>query len=362
MTVILVIEDDLPVRTTIIDVLKNEAFDVLGARNGIEGLHIAREHAPDLIISDVIMPGLDGYGVVRELRKDPKTSTIPIILLTARADRNDQRQGMEYGADDYVTKPFTINELMNAVGAQLKKRTAIVQKYETTLRLLRKNITYALPHELKTPLTGILGYAHMLLMDHENAEPSEIKDYAGWIVKSGERLQRLIENYLVYAQIELITSDPKQVEALRNHIIKNVDDVIREEATSAAEDHQRKADLRLELCNVALQISAQDLRKIVTEMVQNAFKFSTAGTPVKVVTRRDEHVFHLIIHDQGHGMTADQIQNMGAYMQFERKLYEQQGLGLGFSIAKSLVQLHSGQVSVTSTPGVETTVQITFPI
>lgn len=362
MTVILVIEDDLPVRTTIIDVLKNESFDVYGARNGIEGLHIAREIAPDLIISDVVMPGLDGYGVVRELRKDPKTATIPIILLTARVERNDMRQGMEGGADDYVTKPFTINELMNAVGAQLKKRTAIVHKYETTLRMLRKNITYALPHELKTPLTGILGYAHMLLMDYENAKPTDIKDYASWIVKSGERLQRLIENYLVYAQLELIASDPKQVEALRNHIIKNVDDIIREEATNAAENNQRQGDLRLELCNVALQISAQDLRKIVGEIVQNAFKFSPAGTKVTVAIRHDEHEFNLTIHDNGRGMTAEQIQHMGAYMQFERKLFEQQGVGLGFSIAKSLVQIHSGQMSVTSIPGVETTVQITFPI
>ncbi len=129
MTVILVIEDDLPVRTTIIDVLKNESIDVYSARNGIVGLHIAREQMPDLIISDVVMPGLDGYGVVRELRKDPKTATIPIILLTARVDRNDQRQGMEDGADDYVTKPFTINELMTAVGAQLKKRYPQSREY-----------------------------------------------------------------------------------------------------------------------------------------------------------------------------------------------------------------------------------------
>lgn len=362
MTVILVIEDDLPVRTTIIDVLKNEDFDTYGARNGIEGLHIAREHIPDLIISDVVMPGLDGYGVVRELRHDPKTATIPIILLTARTDRTDMRQGMEYGADDYLTKPFTINELMNAVGAQLKKRTAITQKYETTLRMLRKNITYALPHELKTPLTGILGYAHMLLMDYDKAKPPEIQDYAQWIVKSGERLQQLIENYLVYAQIELIASDPKQIEALRNHIIKNVDDIIREEATSAAEDANRAADLRLELCGVALQISAQDWRKIVGELVNNAFKFSPAGTAVTVAASRDEKSFSLRIHDHGRGMTADQIQQMGAYMQFERKLFEQQGIGLGFSIAKSLVKLHGGQIAVTSTPGVETTVEITFPI
>ncbi|MEO8606300.1 MAG: response regulator [Chloroflexota bacterium] len=362
MTVILVIEDDLPVRTTIMDVLKAEDFDVLGARNGVEGVHIAREHLPDLIISDVIMPALDGYGVVRELRQDPKTATIPIILLTAKTDRHDMRQGMEYGADDYVTKPFTINELMNSVGTQLKKRTAIVQKYETTLRLLRKNIAYALPHELKTPLTGILGYGNMLLMDSDNMKAADVHEYASWIVKSGERLERLIENYLVYAQIEILSSDPKQIEALRNHIIKNADDIIREEATRIAEEANRSADLHLDLCNVALQIAAQDLRKIVIELVDNAFKFSPAETAVNVKSRRTDTTFSLLIQDHGRGMTADQIRHMGAYMQFERKLYEQQGIGLGFSIAKSLIRLHGGQITMSSSPGEETTIEIIFPV
>lgn len=362
MTVILVIEDDLPVRTTILDVLKTEEFAVFGARNGLEGLHIAREYLPDLIISDVVMPGLDGYGVVRELRQDPKTATIPVILLTARIDRTDMRQGMEYGADDYLTKPFTIPELMNAVGTQLKKRTAIAQQYETTLRMLRKNITYALPHELKTPLTGIMGYAHMLLMDYDKIQPEAIQEYASWIVKSGERLQRLIENYLVYAQIELMSSDPNQLEALRNHIIKNTEDIIREEATQVADEAGRPDDLRLDLCNVALQISAQDLRKIVRELTENAFKFSPAGTKVEVTARRDEKSYCLSIRDRGRGMNAEHIQQMGAYMQFERKLFEQQGVGLGFSIAKSLIQLHRGLVSISSTPGVETAIHVTFPI
>jgi signal transduction histidine kinase len=362
MTAILVIEDDLPVRTTILDVLKAEEFEVYGARNGIEGVHIAREYMPDLIISDVMMPGLDGYGVVRELRQDPNTATIPIILLTAKVERNEMRQGMEYGADDYIPKPFSIPELMNAVSAQIRKRTAIVHKYESTLRLLRKNITYALPHELKTPLTGILGYAHILLMDYEKIQPESIQEYANWIVKSGERLQRLIENYLVYAQLEIVSSDPKQVAALRNHIIKNTDDIIREETTRIAEEMNRQGDLHLDLCNVALQISAQDLRKVVSELVQNAFKFSPAGTKVKVSACRNAGTFDLIIHDNGRGMTAEQIHQMGAYMQFERKLYEQQGIGLGFSIAKSLIQLHGGQINITSTPGVETTVHLSFPI
>jgi two-component system sensor histidine kinase/response regulator len=100
----------------------------------------------------------------------------------------------------------------------------------------------------------------------------------------------------------------------------------------------------------------------VSELVGNAFKFSTAGTEVRISAQRDPKTFSLLIHDNGRGMTPEQIHHMGAYMQFERKLYEQQGVGLGFGIAKSLVNLHGGQVVVTSMAGVETTVQITFPI
>src|SRR5262249_28368329 len=161
--------------------------------------------------------------------------------------------------------------------------------------------------------------------------------------------------------LEIMSSDPKQVAALRNHIINNAEDIIREEATHAAQETNRQGDLHLDLCNVALQISAQDLRKIVSELTQNAFKFSPAGTAVNVAASRDEKTFTLIIHDHGRGMTAEQIQQMGAYMQFERKLYEQQGVGLGFSIAKSLVQLHGGNISIISTAGVETTVRLSFP-
>jgi signal transduction histidine kinase len=228
--------------------------------------------------------------------------------------------------------------------------------------MLRKNITYALPHEFETPLTGVLGYGHMLLMDTDNLKADEIREYATWIIKSGERLQRLIENYLVYAQIEIMSSDPKQVQALRNHIIKNTDDLIREEATRIADESSRIADLQLDLCDVALQISAGDLRKIISELVQNAFKFSSAGTPVHVSAKRTDKTFNLLIRDQGRGMTAEQIQQMGAYMQFERKLYEQQGIGLGFSIAKRLILLHGGQLNLSSVAGMETLVEIIFPI
>lgn len=118
---ILLIEDNKAVRENIIEILELAKFEVLSAPNGKAGVDKAVKENPDLIICDIMMPELDGYGVLHLLSKNPKTNTIPFIFLTAKADRSDFRKGMEMGADDYITKPFDDIELLNAVEARLKK-------------------------------------------------------------------------------------------------------------------------------------------------------------------------------------------------------------------------------------------------
>ncbi|NJN86960.1 MAG: EAL domain-containing protein [Leptolyngbyaceae cyanobacterium SL_7_1] len=129
MTTILVIEDDPTVQTLLQKLLKAEGFDVLSASNGREGIQLAQEQKLDLIISDIMMPGYTGYEVLAHLHQDPDTARIPFIFLSARSDRQDYRQGMELGADDYLTKPFTRNELLGAIAARLTKQKAITQPY-----------------------------------------------------------------------------------------------------------------------------------------------------------------------------------------------------------------------------------------
>ena len=129
MTKILVIEDEKGVQDNVIDILQLEGFQVIFADNGLLGVLIARAEHPDLIICDIMMPELDGYGVLEQLRQEPDTSTIPFIFLTAKADNVDLRQGMESGADDYLTKPFTPQELRRAVAVRLEKQAAMLEKY-----------------------------------------------------------------------------------------------------------------------------------------------------------------------------------------------------------------------------------------
>ena len=127
MKKILVIEDDSATHQIIVDILENEGYKVFSAFNGKAGIQLAKEVIPDLIISDVMMPGATGYEVLTDLSGDTSTSVIPFIFLSAMAERDNVRQGMESGADDYLTKPFKIDELLKAVDARFKKQETLIQ-------------------------------------------------------------------------------------------------------------------------------------------------------------------------------------------------------------------------------------------
>ncbi|MBW4591757.1 MAG: EAL domain-containing response regulator [Brasilonema angustatum HA4187-MV1] len=131
MTKILVIEDEKLVRENIIDLLAAEDFDTIAAANGRVGLDLAVSQIPDLILCDLMMPEVDGYGVLTRLREKPITATIPFIFLTAKSARTDFRQGMDLGADDYLTKPFTRTELLNAITSRLAKQATLAKQVST---------------------------------------------------------------------------------------------------------------------------------------------------------------------------------------------------------------------------------------
>ncbi len=129
MKKILVIEDWAETRNFFVECLKAEGFYAIGAKNGLIGVQRAQEHLPDLITCDIMMPQLDGYGVLTTLRTDPITAMIPFIFLSAKATKAELRFGMDLGADDYLTKPCTVEELLGAIAARLEKQAALQQRY-----------------------------------------------------------------------------------------------------------------------------------------------------------------------------------------------------------------------------------------
>jgi len=359
---ILVIDDEEWLREMIRLALEQHDFEVFEASDSDQGAAKARELLPDLIICDVNMSKSgDGYATLSKLRDDVVTATIPFILMTGLADSAGMRHGMELGADDYLPKPFKVDELYATVNARLRKVQTVRDEAEKKLSLLRSQISMMLPHEMRTPLNGIISNAEMLAESAGSLDPKLIAEMSREICQSGQRLERLIENFLIYAQLELVGTDVQSVAALRSARTKRPADFVRTAATAQAETVGRSNDLVLELTDVPLALAEDYLKKIVTELVQNALKFSGPGTSVCVRLAASGDEVEFSVRDCGRGFSTEQIRRIGAYMQFERKLQDEQGFGLGLAIAKKLVEVHGGALTVESCSGKGSTVTVKLP-
>ena len=361
MVKILVIEDEESIRENILELLEAENFQGIGATNGKSGIKLAIAQIPDLILCDMMMPEIDGHGVLKALRSEPVTATIPFIFLTAKAEKSDIRTGMELGADDYITKPCTPQELLKAVAIRLDKHKAISSKSQKTLDELRSNISMSLPHELRTPLNAIMGFSELILSEYSILEKSDILEMMGYIQLSGHRLYRLIQNFLLYTDLEIAATSPEILKEMRSSEFSCVESLLSEKARQQAKQANRIDDLQLNLQNSSVAIDSMRLTKILEELLDNAFKFSSEGTPVFVTTLVENQRFILSVKDQGRGMTVDQIAQLEAYMQFDRQLYQQAGLGLGLAIVKRITELHGGNLKVESSPNQETIVSVFLP-
>lgn len=361
---VLVIEDQDEVRNPILEMLEADGYEGLGAENGRQGVELAREQLPNLIISDIMMPELDGYGVLTELQQDPTTAAIPIIFLTARTQAEDRRRGMLLGADDYLTKPFSFEELRHAIDVRLAKQSALERKFQSKIEDLRVNIALSLPHELRTPLTGVLGFSALLVDNADSMKPDEVKQVAQLVYRSGLRLQRLTENFLLFTELQHLKLETA-LEALDASAVRcAVRSIILPAAQGEAGTVKRAADLVMDIDSADVAILPNHLRKIIEELVSNAFKFSTTGTLVEVHGRlhQREQVYHVSVRDYGRGMSTREVVDMGAYRQFGRQRYEQQGSGLGLAIVQGLTQRYGGSLLVDSQLGKGSTFNVRLPL
>ncbi len=361
MKKILVIDDEEWLREMIHLALSQRGYDVLEASSGTEGIEKARKEVPDLILCDVNMGKVDGYLTLASLRNEAPTAAIPFILMTGLADNAGMRHGMELGADDYLPKPFTTDQLYASVEARLKKSQTVRDEAERKLAHLRTNISLILPHEMRTPLNGIISNAELLATSAGTLKPSDIAEMGQEIHNSSLRLERVIENFLIYAQLELVAADPKSVNALRVGKTDNAVSVVQKVAGETAAPYGRNADLRLETAQLSLPMSDEYFSRVVGELVLNALKFSPAGTPVVIRLVETLTAIQFSVKDQGRGFSNEQVARIGAYMQFDRKMQDEHGLGLGLTIVRRLVELHGGSLAIESEKNAGATVIIKLP-
>jgi two-component system sensor histidine kinase/response regulator len=360
---ILVIDDESWLREMIRLALERHGFEVLEAANSDDGTTKAREHLPDLIICDVNMDKADaGYNTLAKLREDAATATIPFILMTGLADASGMRHAMELGADDYLPKPFKVDELYATVDARLRKVRTVREHAEQKLALLRTHISLMLPHEMRTPLNGIISNAEMLATGAATLKPAEIAEMGQEICKSSTRLERLIENFLFHARLEIVATDLESVKALRMASVARPAELLQLTASEQARQAGRPQDLVVTAATGAAPAMAEEyFKKTVAELVQNAFKFSDPGSPVRVNLAAAGNEVEFSVQDTGRGFSTEQIRRIGAYVQFERKMQDEQGLGLGLAIAKKLAELHGGSLVITSENGAGSTVTVKLP-
>lgn len=355
MKKILVIDDQSYVVDMISYILSANGYEVVEAHGGAEGLEKAKAVAPELILCDVMMPSVNGYDVLREVRNDPHIGPTPFIFLTAQSDHSDVRTGMDQGADDYLIKPFNEKDLLGAIQARLDKHESVQSAFDQKIDLLRQGLSTVLPHELRTPLTLILAHSSLLIDSYAELDREALLESLHAIHKSGERLHRVMENLLVYVELQgdrtLPLEQPQEAD---------VTSIIRQAALVRAGYHDRIADLKLDLEEDGARIHPFHLRKVAEELIDNAFKFSSKGSEVSVRTVREEESFCLQVMDRGRGLSASELRRADAYVQFGRDRYEQQGLGFGLALADRITRLYNGQIRIESGNGKGTSVTATF--
>ncbi len=343
---ILIIEDEEKIRSSLKRILELSDFDVLVAENGLKGAAIAEKILPDIILCDIMMPVIDGHQVLQRLKKKSSTATIPFIFLTAKSHRLNIRKGMNLGADDYLTKPVRTEDLLNCIHTRLDKKEVRRQQSQAQLAALSTNIARSIPHELNTPLNGIIGFAEIL-----NTMPDpEVQELSNEILVSSERLLATITKFLVYTDLVHLTIHPVK----QNHF--------RKRAGNLSAKSERQSDLCLKLQPGNIITSPFFYEKLLEELIDNAFKFSESGDSVIITNHWESEQMILSIQDHGRGMTPEQIAEVAAYNQFERSIYEQQGIGLGLVIAKYIAELQGGNLQISSQPEVSTIVCVEFPV
>ncbi len=362
---ILVVEDDLSMLEITSFLLEDEGFAVIQARNGQEGLAVLDKQTPDLIISDVMMPGLDGFGFYQRVHEKPGWSQIPFIFLTAKGQRTDVRRGMGLGADDYLIKPFEPEELLSAVEVRLARAAETKAAISEASATVSQRIVQTLTHEFRTPLALVVGYTDLLESSGETMDDQDRQMILHGLHSGSQRLIQLVEDFLLLSNIETGALAKEIAEGSTKTVKADwIVSMVVEEFESQANARQVKLTTNLGAGSAAVEISHRALSEIVRKLVDNAIKFSQSQEGQIVVnTGQEEGSWVLQVADNGIGIRQEALPWIfDAFRQVDRDKMEQQGAGVGLAIVRGLCEVYGGGVAVKSAPGKGTIFTARLPL
>jgi len=363
-TKILVIEDEVNIRENIQELLEAKGYTVRVSANGKQGVLDAIDFRPHLVVCDVMMPKMDGYKVLEYIRKTSIIQNTPFIFLTARVDKNDVRQGMDLGADDYLTKPFTYKELVKAIETRLKRHEKIINEYSKVKHELDTTVFATYYHEFNTPLHGILGGLNLMLNARSSFSEQQMHELLYSILKSGLRLNHSLANLMLFEELKRAEVYPELLSMFTNGIARHnwVQKVKTELQTMAKEIYNRAGDLVIELQVNEVRVNPEYLQRVILELVDNALKFSKRGNKVSVTGIVAGEEYKIEVKDIGRGFELNSLDDINAFKQFNRKKFEQQGLGIGLYLVKRLVELNQGTLQIMSSQETGTQVCVNLPV
>jgi two-component system sensor histidine kinase/response regulator len=366
MPKILVIEDEAPLRETMLDIFQFSAFQAFGASSGNEGLTLIQEQHPDLILCDIMMPDMDGHQILEAVRTDPQLATTPFIFVSALSDRRAVRSGMEQGADDYITKPFTTEELLAAVHMRLKRHRDIVEETEHQLEDVKQQLARMVTHELRTPLISINTVVDVISRQMGQLSSNELNELLDVINQGSRRLSHRVEQLTFLTQLE--------TSVLTRTIIENKgvpmqlwDLLVASSNLARRFAFRQQGEVNLNLIDnnrdLAVACNPSALKHALAELIANAMMFSPANAEVRIVQKLTDQGARISITDKGPGIPKEKLTvALEPFHQIDRQNKEQQGMGIGLSLAQRIIQVHGGSLEIRSVEGKGTQVLVYLPL
>ncbi len=361
---VLVVEDQPSLRVAIQRFLEADGYAVSTANDGVQALQVMEGKAPDIILADIMMPGMDGYDFYRAVRAHAEWTSIPFIFLTARARREDVIKGKALGVEDYLVKPVDPEELLVTVRARLARAQAVQENAEARLDEIKQQIVTVLGHEMRTPLTYIRGYTELALEDIPSLPPELLEEFLQSISQGADRLTRLADDFLTLVRLDTGQAEKefRQLVEVRSDL-----DVIVTRTISQYEPQAAAKGMTLEYLvepNLPpVQLCEPLFADALGRLIDNAIKFSQGeGKRVTVSAQQVQNQSEIAVIDEGPGILPGEIPHLfERFRQVAREKMEQQGVGLGLAIAQGVIHLHGGEITVASAIGKGSTFTIRLP-
>ncbi len=363
MAKILIIEDDPNSSVILQKLLTHERYDVSTASDGLEAFQIIEADCPDLILLDIMMPGLDGFTLTRRLRADPRFKDLPIIVVSAKGQTEDIARGLDLGANDYLAKPIILEELLARVRTQLRLKEATDKLREANEELqrvsdLKTRLVTVVSHELRTPLTSIAGALELVRKRSEDVLPSSSLQLLDISIRNTDRLIRLVNDVLDFTRLD------QQGPAVRVARIR-LEPLLRraiEEVLALGEQDGIEVVLDVQSPLPDGIGDPERIHQVAINLLSNAIKFSYEGGTVTVRARvEDDRWLRVEVIDRGPGIPEQDLPRIfEPFSQLARPFRGVGGsTGLGLAISRDIVERCGGRMHVQSTPGQGSTFSFT---